>query len=73
MNPNIDVIPNSSETQKVINLPSGKQLDELTNTIVTGDTSIRRIQVGVLNHVQEEGEGKYQEVHINFVRVVHDK
>ena len=54
-------------------LQNGKQIDDLPKKIVTGDTTYRIIHVGDLNHVQEKGEGKYQEDQINIVCVVHDK
>ena len=38
-----------------------------------GDTTTRRIHIYDLNHVQYEGEGKYQVSNINIIHVVHDK
>ena len=40
---------------------------------MTGDTNNIRIHIDDLNHVQDEGEIKYQEDQTNIVRVVHDK
>ena len=73
MNSKIELITNTSETRKGIKLKSGKQLDELPNKIVTGDTNIRIIHIDDINHVQYEGEGKYQEYQLNLVCVVRDK
>ena len=73
MNPKVEVISNTNETRKGIKFRSGKQLDELPQKIVTGENNARRIHINDLNHVQDEGEGKYREDRINLVRVVHDK
>ena len=73
MNPKVELIPNTSDTQKGVKLQSLKLLDELPKKIVTGDTNTRIIHIDGLNHVQYEGEGKYQEYHINIVHIMHDK
>ena len=73
VNPNVEVIPNTRNTRKGMKLQSGKQLDKIPRKQMTGDTNAKIIHIGDLNHVQYEGEGKYQEYHINIVHVMHDK
>ena len=55
MNPKVEVIPNTSDTQKGVKLQSLKLLDELPKKIVTGDTTAIRTHIDDLNHVQDEG------------------
>ena len=55
VNPKVEVIRNTSETQKVMKLLNGKLLYELPNKIVRGDNTARRIHTRGLNHIQDEG------------------
>ena len=49
-NTNVEVFRNISETQKVIKLQNGKQLDEVPKQIVIGDTTDRIIHIDNPNH-----------------------
>ena len=60
VNPKVEVIPNNIKTRKINKLRSGNLLDDPPKKIVTGDSNIRRIYIGNLNHVQYKGEGKHQ-------------
>ena len=59
VNPKVEIIPNTSKTREGIKFRSGKQLYELPNKMMTGDTNTITIHIDNLNHIQNGGEIKY--------------
>ena len=64
MNPTVEVIRDTSDTQKGMKLLSGNQLDEISKKNITGDTNYKRIHIENMNHVQDEGNGNIKKIRL---------